>query len=142
VRLLIPKIGVDAPIVPVGLTADGAMDAPDGPIKVGWYRGSPHPGQPGNALLTGHVDWHTDLGVFWYLRELKAGDPILVKTESGEKLSFAVDRATSYPKDQAPLAQIFGFVLGVAITIVTCEGTFSRTARDYDQRLVVRALKR
>jgi LPXTG-site transpeptidase (sortase) family protein len=142
VRLLIPKIKVEAPIIPVGVLPDGAMEAPSGPVDVGWYRGGPRPGEPGNALLTGHLDWHTVTGVFWRLRELKAGDPIEVRTQDGRTVSFAVESATTYPKDRAPVAEIFGYALGVVVTIITCDGTFIRNVRDYDHRLVVRARNR
>src|SRR2546422_1825618 len=43
-RLVVPSIGVDAPIVEVGLKPDGAMDSPHGPDPVGWYSFSPTPG--------------------------------------------------------------------------------------------------
>jgi len=36
-RLVIPKIGVDAPVTPKGLRPDGFMDTPNGPEDVAWY---------------------------------------------------------------------------------------------------------
>ena len=51
----IPKIGVKAAIVAVGLKKNGAMQTPD-PGEIGWYRNGPKPGDPGPAVLVGHVD--------------------------------------------------------------------------------------
>ena len=57
-HLVIPKIGVDAPVEPVHVEADGALGVPtrnqwDG---VGWYQGGPIPGQRGSAIIDGHLD--------------------------------------------------------------------------------------
>ncbi len=46
VRVIAPSIEVDAPVVPVGLTADGAMGTPRSAFDVGWY--GPRPGEPGH----------------------------------------------------------------------------------------------
>jgi hypothetical protein len=64
----IPAIGVHAPIVAVGLQADGTMQVPD-PGQVGWYRLGPQPGAPGPAVLIGHVDDRTGPAVFYRLRQ-------------------------------------------------------------------------
>ena len=50
-HLKIPAIGVDAAIVPVGVTPDGFMDAPDGPDDTGWYKHGPRPGEVGSAVI-------------------------------------------------------------------------------------------
>ena len=80
--LSIPRIGVRATIVAVGRKADGAMQVPD-PGQVGWYRLGPRPGDPGPAVLAGHVDNHTSPDVFYRLRELRPGDEILVASLTG-----------------------------------------------------------
>ena len=54
-RLTIPSIGVDAGSEYVGLTADGAMGVPKDPSKAAWYSLGPRPGEPGNAVVAGHV---------------------------------------------------------------------------------------
>src|SRR5215470_16782357 len=124
-QLEIPRIGLTAPIVGVGTTAVGDLDAPAGPHEVGWFVGGPRPSEPGNALLTGHLDFHTgELGVFWRLKELAPGDDILVDTERGT-LRFQVENSWLYERDSAPVEQILGFQIGRVITILTCEGRFT-----------------
>ena len=142
-QLDIPKIGLTAPIVGVGTTSSGDLDAPATPHEVGWFVGGPKPSEPGNALLTGHLDYYTgETGVFWRLKELGPGDEIFVKTERGP-LRFQVEDSWLYDRDTAPVDRILGFQVGRVITILTCEGKFTpyrgRVGGDYSQRRVVRA---
>jgi hypothetical protein len=139
-RLVIPTIGVDAAVEPVGLTHDGAMDVPSGPFTVGWYHlGSP-PGAVGSAVIDGHVDYH-DVGpaVFWRLRELVPGDTLVVVTEDGDERRFRVTEVASYPDESVPLGRIFGPAAAPRLNLITCDGTFSAREHNYDQRLVVYA---
>lgn len=138
-RLRIPRIAVDAPVVPVGITPAGEIEPPPGPHLVGWYAGSPMPGAPGNSLLTGHLDWRTETAVFWRLRELEPGDLVEVETDGGNRLTFRVESTRAYPVQAAPVAQILGYAIGRVLTLITCEGTFDRQTRDYSHRRVVRA---
>lgn len=52
----IPSIGVKAPVEEVGLLGDGEMDVPAGFDTTGWYGAGFMPGEPGNAVIAGHVD--------------------------------------------------------------------------------------
>ncbi len=117
------------------------MDAPSGPTDVGWFLGSPRPGDPGNAILTGHLDWHGPPprpAVFWRLKELAPGDDLQVRTARGP-LHFTVESTTLYDRNKAPIEQILGFAMGKIITIVTCEGQFITGEHDYTHRRVIRA---
>src|SRR5262249_35811922 len=57
-HLLIPAIGVDAPIEPVGVLPGGALSVPEKNrwTGVGWYKDGPVPGLPGSAIIDGHLD--------------------------------------------------------------------------------------
>ena len=139
VRLRIPAIGVDAPVVPVGSKPDGELEAPNEGHQVGWYRLGARPGEAGNAILDGHVDWQRSLAVFWHLGRLNPGDEILVSTEDGLVLPFRVEWKELYPVEGAPLDRIFGPTAGPALTVITCGGAFDRSVRSYTHRWVVRA---
>jgi sortase (surface protein transpeptidase) len=80
VRLVIPKIGIDAPVTEKGLDPSGIMQNPNGPEDVAWYDFAARPGQDGNAVFSGHLDYH-DYGpaVFARLREMTAGDLVVVR---------------------------------------------------------------
>jgi len=127
-------------MVPVGLEPDGTLGSPRDPLVVGWYALGPRPGEPGNALLTGHVDnRYIGAAVFWFLRELGPGDDIFVETEEGKRLHFVVVDSRLYEKDTTQLGEVFGPTREPSITAISCEGTFDRTTRDYSHRRVVRA---
>ena len=55
-RLTVPSLGIDAPIVPVGLQDGGVLDPPSDVADVGWWDGGAAPGdETGQTVLTGHT---------------------------------------------------------------------------------------
>ena len=138
VRLRIPSLGIDAAIEQVGVDADGNMATPEDPWNTAWYAPGARPGQPGNAAIAGHVDYH-DIGevVFWDLNKLQPGAEVLVETANGQTLRFVVQDSTYFRPDSAPLQRIFGAANTRNLNLITCGGTFNATTRQYDQRLVV-----
>src|SRR5579884_4223980 len=104
-RLSIPRLHINAPVLSVGKTPSGAMDAPvsqaiNSPYwtSVFWYNVGPAPGQAGNAVIAGHVDRvGGDPAVFWSLSHLTPGDKVFVAMKSGQQLQFVVNRVVKYP---------------------------------------------
>ena len=139
VRLRIPRIAVDAPIVGVGVLGNGELDAPHQPDQVGWFNLGPRPGEVGNALLDGHFDW-ISIAVFYYLGKLEKGDRVVVVDTSGNEHRFLVDWKELVPADKAPMAGIVGATDVPALTLITCGGQFNRTTGEYTHRWVVRAV--
>src|SRR4029077_3081837 len=138
VQLVIPKIGVRASVESVGVDRTGAMAAPSGPYTVGWWAAGTLPGDPGNAVIDGHLDSaRVGAAVFWRLGSLRSGDQILVRMPGNRTLTFIVDRTAVYRFDNAPLAEIFGPTDTPSLNLVTCTGSFDRASRNYDRRLVV-----
>lgn len=144
-RLQIPAIHVVAPVMSVGATSSGVMDAPvskaiNSPYwsSVFWYDQGAAPGQSGNAVIAGHVDRvGGDPAIFWFLKELTPGDTITIITVGGTTLHFVVNRVVSYPAN-APGKQViddvFGPTIGHHLNLITCNGIWTGTG--YDQRLV------
>jgi LPXTG-site transpeptidase (sortase) family protein len=139
-RLVIPRIGVDAPVVVLGIDANGAMESPHGPWEVAWYDFSARPGFVGNAVFSGHVDYH-DVGpaVFWNVRDLQTGDEVQVRLADGTLYRYQVTALESFETDAAPVADIVGPTPNEVITIITCSGIFDSSVRQYSHRLVARA---
>jgi LPXTG-site transpeptidase (sortase) family protein len=139
-RLLIPKIRVDASVVVKDLGSDGVMQTPDNGTDVAWYDFSGRPGAGGNAVFAGHVDYYkVGPAVFWDLGKLQADDEIDVRLADGSTFRYAVVGKAVFPADAVPVDQVVGRTRDEAITLITCTGTFDRSSREYDQRLVVRA---
>jgi LPXTG-site transpeptidase (sortase) family protein len=139
IRLEIPAIGVDATVLAMGVDTSGVMEVPGEADVVAWYDFSASPGNEGNAVMSGHVDYRGRLGVFYDLRKLSEGDEVLVWVD-GQRLRYVVEQSYLVRPEQADLQAIVGARTGAeTITLITCGGTFDRAAREYDHRQVVRA---
>jgi sortase (surface protein transpeptidase) len=135
----IGSVGIDASVVELGVHADGEMEAPQTGDVIGWYRTSARPGQPGNSVMSGHVDWGKKAAVFWGLRNLKQGDRIQVRDAAGDVHTYAVEWNQSYPWSSAPVDRIVGATVTSALTLITCDGSFDARLNQYAERRVVRA---
>jgi LPXTG-site transpeptidase (sortase) family protein len=141
-RLVVPKIGINAPIVVLGILPDGTMASPKGPTEVAWYTFSAKPGQVGNVVMAGHLDYiNYGAAVFYRLRDLRPGDDLQVVLSDGTQVKYVVESVTSYDEDTAPIADIVGRTPNEAITLITCAGSFDRSSREYNKRLVVRGAR-
>ncbi len=139
-RLIIPDADVDAPIVTLGIDGNGVMQSPSNAYDVAWYDFSARPGFGGNAVFSGHVDYH-DVGpaVFWELRNLEKDDVIGVLLDDGTAYVYQVTALECLPVGEAPIGEIVGPTPNEVITLITCCGTFNSETRQYDRRLIVRA---
>jgi LPXTG-site transpeptidase (sortase) family protein len=140
-RLIIETLGIDAPIGSYGVDSNGQMDVPDNVNEVGWYRHGPSPGEPGSAVLAAHVDLRgPGRGLFFDLDELEVGDDVVVTFDDGGSTAFQVVARSTYLKTELPLDVIFSRQGEPVLTLVTCGGGFSRSARRYDSNVVVYAV--
>lgn len=137
VRLTIPSINVDAAIEPVGVDATNTMETPSDPFGVAWYRYGARPGQRGNAVVAGHVDY-AGIGpvVFWNLRLLQPGAELFVTDEAGRRWRFVLVRLESFPVTQFPGQQVFGATAETNLNLISCNGDFDAASHSYNQRLV------
>ncbi|MDP3882437.1 MAG: class F sortase [Candidatus Staskawiczbacteria bacterium] len=138
-RLKIPTINVDALIEPMGVTQDGAMEAPSSAQYVGWYAFGPRPGENGSAVLAGHYGrWKSgDVSVFDNLHTLKPGDKLYVQDKDGITITFIVRQLRTYDKND-DTSEIFISDDGVShLNIITCAGVYNETLKTYSDRLVV-----
>ncbi|MGH3697598.1 MAG: class F sortase [Pseudonocardiaceae bacterium] len=136
-RMTIPGIDVSAGIVPVGLQPDGSLAAPGDFSVAGWYTGGVTPGEPGPAVIVGHVDSHLGPAVFFRLRELVPGQSVVIETANDATLTFIVERIEQHPRDRFPTAEIYGATNQRALRLITCGGEFDRSAGSYRDNIVV-----
>jgi sortase (surface protein transpeptidase) len=135
--LAIPAIGVETPLVRLGLEPDRTMQVPEDFGRAGWFAGGPAPGEPGPAVIAGHVDSKTGPAVFYRLRDLHPGDHVDVTRSDRTRLRFVVEAARSFPKSGFPTAAVFGPTPAAALRLVTCTGSFDRARGSYRDNLVV-----
>lgn len=136
--LRVPAIGVRAAVEPVGRDGDGNMAAPSTPEGVGWYRYGPAPGDPGDAVIDGHLDWTNGPAVFWRLGQLRPGDAIYVDQPDGVTRMFQVDRLVAVPYDSHPPG-LFETAGSPRLSLITCAGSYDLVHNTYSQRLIVDA---
>lgn len=138
-RLLIPRIGVNATIEARGLDANRNMETPSDFHDVAWYNLGPTPGQPGNALLNGHVDWWTGSAVFTRLGELRAGDSVIVIRGDGKLVTFKVTSRSTVTAG-ARVASLFAPSKVATLTLITCAGVWDAATLSNTKRLLVSAV--
>jgi sortase (surface protein transpeptidase) len=140
VTITIPGIGVNAPVEQVGLDAKGNMDVPREPWNTAWYAPGPRPGQRGNAVIAGHIDFRgVGKVVFARMNEMKAGDVIYVTGDNGVKHRFIVTSVEIFNASDgtAPLERIFGGSATANLNLISCIGEFNQGTASYEQRIVV-----
>ena len=130
-------VKVDAAVEYVGHTENGDMGVPKAWENVAWFELGTRPGQPGNAVIAGHLDSKTGPAVFWRLGELKPGEVVSVVNDQGETTRFEVKKTAVYETEEAPLEEVFGPSDAARLNLITCDGAFDRETRTYDHRLVV-----
>ena len=136
-RLKLPSLNVDAPVVPVSTDPRGNLAVPDDPRIVGWWENGARPsGAQGTVVLDGHVDTAEDgPGALFQLRFLEIGQPVVVTTEQGEAV-YTVTANHRYHKSSLPDA-LFDTAGPPRIVIITCGGAFDRAAKKYSDNVVI-----
>ncbi|MBT2443819.1 class F sortase [Streptomyces sp. ISL-36] len=139
-RVKIPSIRVAAPIMDVGLDANGwiAAPPPEDPNLAGWYQNGIAPGQRGTAIIVGHVDNQTGPAVFYGLGSLGKGQHIEVERFDGRVAVFEIYGVEVYSKNNFPGVQVYGDTGEPELRVITCGGGYSR-GRGYDGNVVVYA---
>ncbi|WP_455357398.1 class F sortase [Streptomyces sp. SYSU K217416] len=150
VRLRIPALGLDAPVLALALDDRGRLEVPEfeDAMKVGWYRLGPRPGQPGPAVLVGHRDAPAEEGtgdrdgfrnaVFARLGRVGVGDLIEAERADGQRLHFTVTGVETYRTDRFPTDRVYGPVPGPELRLITCGGAIGKNGH-WDSNIVVSA---
>jgi len=139
VEIAIDSINVRAGVDQIGLAPDGTLE--EQPLSradyAAWYRLGPSPGQVGPAVITGHVDTKSSLGVFFDLGRLRPGDRVVITRADGQSVLFSVDSLSAFPKSDFPTQLVYGATDYPALRLITCGGSFDRHAGSYLDNIVV-----
>lgn len=143
-RLVIDRLGVDAPVAPYGLDDNAVPQVPYEPDLIAWYNFSSVPGTGSNAVFAGHVTWFGP-AVFYDIDQLEPGDEIKVRGENdGRELVYRVEWNVLKDPEEPNAREVMWETDADVITLITCGGSFTDTGDpifggEYDQRQVVRA---
>jgi hypothetical protein len=146
-RLVVPRLGINAPVNVRDVGFDGFLGVPEGAYDVVRYnfgqfpRLAGYPGEGGVTMIGGHVDFYTvGLAVFAPLRQAQAGDIIEYHRGDGITITYVVDWVSDLPFSTGLNGYLHN--RGVdEILLVTCNGTFDRESRNYDLRRLVHAVR-
>ena len=144
VRLIIDKIGVDAPIITLSVDENLVPEVPDEGQTVAWYNFSSRPQHGSNVVFSGHVTWDKAPAVFWELDTVEQGDLIRVKLEDETEYQYRVTQVRAVEWDDPEGVELIWPTSDEMITIVTCGGTWIPDASNpiggnYTHRTIVRA---
>ncbi len=141
VRIEIPALRVSAPVMRLGVAANGSVQVP--PLEnhnlAGWYDRSVTPGQRGSSVILGHVDSFTGTSVFFSIKALHQGNIVNVVRANGSTAVFTVDGVQKVVKSGFPTSEVYGNVSFPSLRLVTCGGPFDTTTRQYLDNIVVYA---
>src|SRR4051794_29628189 len=142
VRLQLPSLGVAAPIMPIGVAADGNLQIPRDVGTVGWYRFGSRPGDAaGSTVLSGHVDSaEQGRGAFYRLRELGPGDQVVVTGADGRTRRYRVVAREEWPKSAVPMDRLLARTGAPRLTLLTCGGGFREDVASYKDNIAVTAV--
>ncbi len=133
----INSISTGSDLIDLGLNRDGSLEVPVDFGVAGWWKGGPRPGDPGPAVITGHLDSTNGPGVFAKLGRVKPGDEVTVRRNDGRKLTFLVTRIDRYPKRAFPTRSVYSGTDASELRVITCGGTFDESVGSYKDNIVV-----
>jgi sortase family protein len=140
VRLRIPTLHVTSSLERLDLMPDGTVAVPGRPDIAGWYERGPRPGQPGPAVVLGHVDSRTTgPGIFFNLFRLKPGAAVLVDRADGSTVTFRVTKVSRVSKTRFPTDLVYTPTLQSTLRLVTCGGSFDHAQGSYRDNVIVYA---
>ncbi|MBB2909388.1 LPXTG-site transpeptidase (sortase) family protein [Streptosporangium becharense] len=140
-RLAIPKIGVLAPLMALGVDARREIQTPplSRPNQAGWYKHGPIPGQQGPSVILGHVNTRKGAAVFSRLKEIRRGDKIKVSRSDGTVVEFTVDGVEQVSKQAFPSKRVYGNTGEATLRLITCGGVYNSKTHHYTDNIIVYA---
>ncbi len=130
-RLVIPKLGVDAPVVLIALR-NGTWQVDQLTQEVGHLQGTASPGDASNIALAGHVTLaRGGDGPFRYLSQLRQGDEVLVFAGEQPYRYVVKEVRVVSPED----VQVTFPTAEPTLTLITC-ANWNRERRVYDDRII------
>jgi hypothetical protein len=136
VRLEIARIGVSTGLERLGRARDGTVEVPSEWGVAGWYAGGTRPGDPGSAVVLGHVDSKAGPAVFYRLRELRPGDRVEVVRADRSRVRFTVERLEQVDKLRFPTDAVYYPTLTPRLRLVTCGGAFDPASGHYRSNVI------
>jgi len=133
----VPALGIETHVMELGLNANGTVQVPPNTVEAGWYKYGPTPGRRGSAVILAHVDSYKGIGVFFYIKNLRAGNVINVTLRNHSVAHFKVNRVMEYSQKSFPDALVYKNHGTTVLNLVTCGGIFDHATGSYESNIVV-----
>ncbi len=140
VQLSIPDLEVDGPVIPAGVNSENELDVPPDARTLVWYRHGPSPGEPGSAVIAGHLNWQGVTGLFADLASTPIGATVTVTYDDGSQRAFTVTSVELVPKPDVSVNGVFARDGERVLRLVTCGGEFDDSVNSYRSNVVVTAV--
>jgi Sortase domain len=136
-QVSIPSVGINAPIVRLGLNADRTVEVPASFGLAGWYQGSAVPGEAGKpTVILGHVSSTAGPAVFYALKTVQRGASVWVLRADGAWVRYVIDSVREFPKTHFPTKLVYAPHRGTTIRLVTCGGAFDHSTGHFVDNIV------
>jgi hypothetical protein len=133
-ELAIPSLGVHADVQRVG-SIDTGIEVPQ-VGRAGWFDEGPRPGEPGRAVIIGHLDSQSGPGLFALLPGIDRGTDVSVTDASGAVHRFKVVGKAEVTKATFPSAAVYGPSDSPVLVLITCGGPYDPATGYRDNVLV------
>jgi LPXTG-site transpeptidase (sortase) family protein len=137
-RVQLPALGVEAPIVRVGIDSSQRMVVPTNARDIAWLDQGGIPGRTQNVVLAGHIAYSRAAGSFNRIRDLQPGDDVILRIDD-KTLRYRVVWNCQFHRDTTLADRIMGYTTVPSVTLISCGGVFDTAARTHTDRITVRA---
>lgn len=124
VGVRIPAVGVDAPVIPLGLQEDRTLEVPERADEAGWWSGGSRPDEPGPTVIVAHRDSAEGPAVFYDVPGLDRGAEVWVVDQHGQETKFVVQRVEQHARDDFPTEAVYGSTKQPTLRLLTCGGDY------------------
>ncbi len=134
-RVVVPDLGVNAQVVPTGVTQRGDAQIPRDGDVIGWYEYGAAPGElRGSSVLIGHRDTQAEgPGALFDLDQLRPGASVRV-SQGKRTVAYRVVQLRSIDKAGLPDA-LFRRGGPHQLVLITCGGPYLPDAGGYQENL-------
>ncbi len=134
-RVSVPALGVDAKVLPTGVTRRGNAQIPRDGDVIGWYEYGAAPGEPrGSTVLIGHRDTRAEgPGALFDLDALTPGARVRV-ADGKKSVTYRVVELRSIDKAGLP-GSLFRRGGPHQLVLITCGGAYLPEAGGYQENL-------
>jgi len=137
VSIAVPALGLDQALIELGVTEERTLEVPEDWMDIGWWATGPAPGEPGGAVIAGHVNGDGKPAVFAELPSLERGAEVVVTRADGSAATYIVRSKEQFAKDDFPNERMYTFEGPSFLHLVTCGGSFDTRSGHYDDNIVI-----